>query len=107
MGETLLPLVSPTTTTVLIAIVTNRVEISVTDTLKHGLPVNSRCAWQHSVGLAKHGLGCLSADGGAAKSYIDIWLCMKQAACKIDGASNQETTRTTMLRVARLDQFCF
>ena len=96
MGETLLPLVSPTTTTVLIAIVTNRVEISVTDTLKHGLPVNSRCAWQHSVGLAKHGLGCLSADGGAAKSYFDLWLCMVQAACTINGVFHEQTSRTTI-----------
>lgn len=85
------PLSHTITTNVFIAIFTNRVEISVTDGLKHTLPVNQTCVWQHLQGLAIHDVGCFSADGGAAKNYFDIWLCMEQAACTINGALHEQT----------------
>ena len=91
IGATVSPLVSQIITIVLIAIFTNRVEISVTDEHKHTLPVDRKCVWQHPEGLAKHEVGCFSADGGAAKSYFDIWLCMEQAACTINGALHEQT----------------
>ena len=79
-------LVPPPDSTVLVAIFICSVEISVTDDSKHSLPVDWKCPWQHPAGLAKHEVGCSSADGGAVKNYLDIWLCMEQAACKVKGA---------------------
>lgn len=72
-----------------LALFADRVKISVTDEKKHSLPVDKKCVWQHPAGLAKHEVGCLSADGGAMKSYFDIWLCMQQAACEIKGAFHE------------------
>lgn len=79
-------LILPTDTTVMIAIFTARVEIRVTDENKHSLPVDPLCPWQHPSGLAKREVGCSSADGSPLKNYFDIWLCMEQAACTINGA---------------------
>lgn len=56
-----------------------------TDEQKHTLPVNARCKWQHSHGIALRGVGCLSADGNPADSFNDIWLCMEEAECEITG----------------------
>lgn len=95
-NATVSPLVSPTATIVMIALIPDRVEISITDEDKHSLPVNRTCVWHHPQGLAKHELGCFSADGGAAKSYFDLWLCMVQAACTINGVFHEQTSRTTI-----------
>lgn len=84
-------LVAQTAMILLIAIVPDRVEIYVTDESKHTMPVPKTCAWQHPQGLARHEIGCISADGGVAESFFDIWLCMKQAACEITGASHYKT----------------
>jgi len=43
------------------------------------------CAWQHPAGLVKQPVDCLSADGGPAQSFNDIWLCMDKAGCEITG----------------------
>ena len=56
-----------------------------TDENKHALPVARKCKWQHPAGLAKQEVQCLAADGSPAKSYFDLWLCMEQAACQING----------------------
>lgn len=70
----------------------NRVEIRVTDEQKHTLPVDARCNWQHSHGIALKGVECLSADGKPVEGFNDIWLCMKEAECEITGVYYCDTS---------------
>lgn len=92
-----LPLVTSTGPIVLTTIFTRRVAIRVTDEGKHTLPVDGTCLWHHPLGLAKHEVGCYSADGDAAKNFFDIWLCMEQAACTINGVLQPQTMLATIV----------
>lgn len=64
---------------------TTRVEIRVTNLAKHRLPVTRNCAWFHPNGLSKAGDACKLADGKALEGYTDLWRCMEEAACHIEG----------------------
>ncbi|CAN0337387.1 unnamed protein product, partial [Scytosiphon promiscuus] len=74
-----------------------RITMSVTD--KHRLPVSASCRWQHPAGLTRDKFGCTTVEGRPVADYADIWACMEEASCDIEGADG--TFRFAPLRDPR------
>ena len=51
--------------------------------LKHNLPVELRCSWQHFDGVASEGAGCSHVGGHRVQNYTDVLGCMKESPCRL------------------------
>lgn len=70
----------------LIRVHDHRVRVSVEQEHKHSFPVSPSCPWQHTNGIAPVGEGCNTVNGRPVENYADVWLCMQESPCEIQGA---------------------
>lgn len=64
----------------------HRVEITVSDRLKHRLPVHPSCLWSHTHGIPGEEEGCKTVGGRPVENYPDLWSCMQESPCDVTGA---------------------
>lgn len=67
----------------------DRVRIQLIKGLKHTLPVDEKCPWQHIDNLANEKIPCKFKDGREPQNYEELSLCVEERYCRVQSRGLQ------------------